>query len=282
MTRATATFGSLFLLLASACSAGDRSPVELDCSIADAYEFRNISNFNGTMTGWYQYADATPGGVPNIPVDGSNVPVTLLETPGRCGDIAVMKLAAWGHNFWGTGFGDYEHNPVAARAVGTGYEGISFWARAARNSEKQFMLHVDDGRTVRLDLAVDVNGDGIIDDDEGLRPGDIVPGTSCRLPPPDEVGEAACYNGGVDGPASAGVRVPVPGECGNSFHTRVTATENWQLVLIPWNELVQWPCPNRLGDEIDEADIAKFEIKFEQGTRYEIWIDNIAFYRRRP
>jgi hypothetical protein len=175
------------------------------------------------------------------------------------------------------GFGDYEHNPVAARAVGTGYEGISFWARAARNSEKQFLLHVDDGQTVKLDPVAgeDVNGDGII------GPGDIVQGTSCFLPPSDEVGEAACYNGGVDGPASAGVRVPVKGECGNSFHTRITTTETWQLFRIPWHELVQWPCPNRLEGGIDEADIAKFEIKFDQGTNYEIWIDNIAFYRSR-
>ena len=36
-----------------------------------------------------------------------------------------------------------------------------------------------------------------------------------------------------------------------------------------------------LDGGIDRADIAKLEIKLQQGTRYEIWLDNIAFYRRR-
>jgi hypothetical protein len=44
---------------------------------------------------------------------------------------------------------------------------------------------------------------------------------------------------------------------------------------------VQWPCPNRLDDGIRHDDIAKFEIKMQQGTHYELYIDNIAFYRHR-
>jgi hypothetical protein len=42
---------------------------------------------------------------------------------------------------------------------------------------------------------------------------------------------------------------------------------------------VQWPCPNRLDGGINPADIAKFEIELIQGSTYDIWIDNIAFYR---
>ena len=95
-------------------------------------------------------------------------------------------------------------------------------------------------------------------------------------------GDVACYNGGISAPASGGVRVPVANECGNAFHTRITTTETWQLFRIPWNELVQWPCPNRLDGGINPADIRKFEIKFVQGMKYELWFDNIAFYRSRP
>jgi hypothetical protein len=75
--------------------------------------------------------------------------------------------------------------------------------------------------------------------------------------------------------------VPEPDECGNQFHTYITTTENWQVFLIPWNELVQWPCPNRLDGGINPADIRKLEIKLVQGTRHEIWLDDIAFYRLR-
>ena len=60
---------------------------------------------------------------------------------------------------------------------------------------------------------------------------------------------------------------------------RITLGETWQPYFIPWRDLVQWPCPNRLAGGIDPADIAKLEIKLVQGTRYDLWIDDIAFYR---
>jgi hypothetical protein len=282
MRSTTPALFCCLLPLASACAYEERSPAEpLDCSVGDAYEFLNISNFSGGDSGWFRYADPTPGGVPDLTVEDSNVPITEADPPGRCGDTRMIKLEMRGHNFWGAGFGDWAHNEAASRANGTGYEGISFWARSARDSEKTFFLNVDDGRTIVLtpdppDATAadqDLDGDGIV------GPGDIARGTQCRLPPPQELGAVSCYSGGVGAPTTAGVRVPVPGECGNSFHTRVTTT--WQLFLIPWNELVQWPCPNRLEGGIDPADIAKFEIKFVQGTSYELWLDEIAFYRAR-
>jgi hypothetical protein len=212
-----------------------------------------------------------------------------------------------GKNFWGSGFGDWAHNAMTARANGTGYEGISFWARSPVNAEKQFFLNVDDSRTIIFpppvaapdpadagaDAGVAPNAcadaglanatpdDQDLDGDECVGPGDIARETQCRLPPPSDLGEATCYNGGIDGPASAGTRVPAANECGNAFHTRITTTETWQLFRIPWNELVQWPCPNRLDGGIKRDDIAKFEIKLDQGMRYDIWLDNIAFYRLR-
>ena len=60
-----------------------------------------------------------------------------------------------------------------------------------------------------------------------------------------------------------------------------TVTDDWQLYLLPWDALAQWPCPNRLAGGIDPADIAKIEIKFVQGSTYDLWLDNVAFYRRR-
>ena len=259
-------------LLALACGQGERTPgPAVDCSQADGYEFLNISDFAGAESGWFRYADPTPGGVPDPTVDGSNVPVTQVEEPGRCGDVRSLKLEAYGHNFWGTGFGDWAHNDAASRANGTGYEGISFWARSPSYANKTFLLNVDEGRTIILESS-DTNPE---------LTGTIVSGTECRVPPPTELGEPNCYNGGVDSPPSGGNRIPEPGECGNSFHTMITTTESWQLFFVPWDELVQWPCPNRLADGINRADIAKFEIKFDQGTHYELWLDNIAFYRRR-
>jgi hypothetical protein len=324
MDRTVATIGSLLVLFSWGCSAGDRKPlsVEQQCAqleaMAEAYEFRNIADFAGSDAGWYRYADGTPGGIPDVwneteivaycedlvrageiaaveecpdppPEHGSNVPVTELDEPGRCGDTRVMMLEAYGNNFWGAGFADWAHNSATSRADGTGYEGISFWARSAPYAEKQFMLNVDDSRTGKIPpdapetggLPLATSADQDLDGDTFVGPGDIARGTECRLPPPDELGEPICYKGGVDGIPVGATRVPSPDECGNSFHTRITTTDQWQLFLIPWDELVQWPCPNRLGDGIRHHDIAKFEIKMQQGTHYELYIDNIAFYRQR-
>jgi hypothetical protein len=280
-------------LLCGACGLDDRRPETApDCSAFTTYEFQNISNFSGSTSGWFRFADPTPGGKPNPTVDGtssdpgvegSDVPVAPLEAPSHCGDVdhQGMRLTSAGHNFWGAGYGEWQHNAAGARADGTGYAGISFWARAEPGTEKQFLLSVNDGRTIVLAPAAgtaataadqDLDGDGLI------GPGDIVSGTSCRLPPPPEAGDVVCYSGGVGGP-SGGARVPGVNECGNAFHARVTLGESWQLVLIPWRDLVQWPCPNRLAGGIDPADVASFEVKLIQGAVYDFVVDDIAFYR---
>lgn len=280
---------SALLLLCSACGqSADRPPAAgLDCAATEDLELLNISDFEGSDSGWFQFADPTPGGTPNPAVDGSNVPVSAIDAPGRCGSENALHFVAEGHNFWGVGFGDWAHNQAASRADGTGYTGIMFWARAARSSEKQFLLGIDDGRTILFPppaqedgsppLATaadqDLNGDGFI------GAGDIVAGTRCRLPPSDDLGKVSCYNNVSSGPPSGGVRVPDADECGNAFHVRITLGETWQPYFIPWRDLVQWPCPNRLAGGIDPADIAKLEIKLVQGTRYDLWIDDIAFYR---
>jgi hypothetical protein len=284
MARTTLLFGAAVSFFASACGQDHRSPLPpVDCSVEDAYEFANIANFTADQTGWYLYSDPTPGGAPNpVPLDGggedSNVVASDIPAPGRCGDTRIMKLEMHGKNFWGAGFADWAHNPEGSRVDGTEYEGIAFWARSPINFEKQFLFYVDDHRTLTLDASMggeDLTGDGVI------GPGDRVNGTECRLPPPEESGEVPCYKGGVDPPASAGVRVPEPDECGNQFHTRITTTESWQLFFIPWDDLVQWPCPNRLSGGIDKSQIARFEVKLTQGMQYEIWIDNLALYRSR-
>ncbi len=82
----------------------------------------------------------------------SNVPGKHVNPPGRCGDTGMIEIRAYGHNFYGAGFGDWEHqrpNSGSGRANGTGYEGISFWARSPGNIDKTFMFYVDDGTDLR-------------------------------------------------------------------------------------------------------------------------------------
>ena len=270
------------------CGENNRHATDsVDCAAADAYEFRNISDFASGDSGWFLYADNTPGAVPD-PAAGSTVLVTQVAPPGRCGDTGMVELRASGHNFYGAGFGDWAHNADTTRADGTGFEGISFWARSAVDTDKTFLLNVDDGRTIAFPpaapavgaLPVATEADQDLDGDGFVGPGDIARGTRCRLPPDQDLGRVACYYGGALPPAGP-TRVPEANECGNRFHTYVTTTDEWQLFLLPWSELRQWPCPNRLEGGIDPSDIAQLEIKLVQGSSYDIWLDNIAFYRLR-
>ncbi len=277
-------------LVAAGCATNPRTlTTTVDCTQGDGYETLAIgSDFTGGQTGWYQYADATPGGVPDLtdPTVSTNIDVVLLDPPGRCGDTGIIRLKASGHNFYGTGFGDYAHNNNPAN--GTGYEGISFWARSPGNTDKTFLLSVDDAQTILLrpsapdagGLPAPMTGDQDLDGDGFIGPGDIVSGTSCRLPPPDTLVRVACY-GSASLPPAAATRVPEPNECGNQFHAYVTTRDEWHLFLVPWDELAQWPCPNRLPGGIDRSHIAGFTVKFIQGSTYDLWLDNIRFYRRR-
>jgi hypothetical protein len=287
MTRRTSVVCFAALAVAS-CATKSRPAVTTDsCAAADAYEFRNISDFSSAQAGWYLYADNTPGGVPD-PTVTSNVASVQVAPPGRCGDTSMVELVANGHNFYGAGFGDYAHNADTNRANGAGYDGISFWARSAGNSDKTFLFAVDDGRTIVMPppppdagvLPAATPADQDLDGDGFVGPGDIARGTRCRLPPTTKNSTPACYYGGTMPPGTV-PRVPEPDECGNQFHTFVTVTDDWRLYLLPWDAVAQWPCPNRLAGGIDPADIAKVEIEFAQGTTYDLWLDNVAFYRTR-
>jgi hypothetical protein len=258
----------------------------VSCSATDPYELKSIFDFEGGESGWFFYTDHTPGGVPSLS-GGSNVPVSELSPP-HCGSTGALKIEAYGNNFWGSGFGDWAHNAPASQADGTGYQGIGFWARSAPNTDKTFLLSVDDEQTLTMarttpdagSLPPATASDQDLDGDGLLGPGDIAAGSLCRLPPPQRIGDPACYYGGSQAP-DAVTRVPEPGECGNAFHLWVTITDDWQYFLVPWSQLVQWPCPNRLAGGIHAGAIRKLEVRLAQGTHYEFWLDDISFYRSR-
>jgi hypothetical protein len=280
MTRTLHAIACGLLLVVPACAEGKRRPAAAanECSDTETYEYLNIFDFEGSESNFYLYSDNTPGGMPN-PDAGSNVALATLDPP-RCGSTGALKLVAYGNNYWGAGFGDWVHNTSPAN--GTGYQGISFWARSPGNTDKTFLFNVNDGQTLKTNRTDPTAqpGDQDLDGDGLLGPGDIASGTKCRLPPPQSIGDPSCYYGGTQPPAAV-TRVPEPDECGNAFHTYVTTTANWQFFLIPWNQLVQWPCPNRVEGGINPADIRMLEVRLVQGSHYEIWLDDINFYRLR-
>ncbi len=302
MIRAPFVFCFGLLLAVYACGVDNpRPPVAVNCSVENDYDFStpHLSDFTvGKDPDWFYFSDNTDtldAGVTGGLDAGNKYPVAVfnvrpLSPSELCGNTGALEIQAKGHNFYGSGFGDWSHQ--ATPTDGSAYEGLSFWARSGPNADKTFMFYVDDDHTYLnhigspagglLPLASspgsgnsqDLDGDGFI------GPGDIASGTDCRLPPIQALGYPACYGGGVLPPGTP-TRVPTPDECGNQFHTYITITENWQLFLIPWNQLAQWPCPNREPGGIDKAKILQWEIKLLQGTNYDIWFAQFAFYRHR-
>jgi hypothetical protein len=63
--------------------------------------------------------------------------------------------------------------------------------------------------------------------------------------------------------------------------TRVETTSGWRLHLIPWGALYQDLLPNRNLDGIDPRDIRVLSFSIPVGATVELWVDDIAFYRRR-
>jgi hypothetical protein len=318
MTRTFYAMGCGVLLATSACGTDyPRTAAQVNCSAADGYDLKTIYDFEGS-SGWYSYGDLTPGAMPPAPAPGKGSDVLVSDPdPPRCGSTGALKLVSYGNNYWGSGFGDWGLNSTPAIGKddqGISFQGISFWARSAARSDKTFLLSVDDDQTFKTSAsASDAStlpdggilppgvirkanqGDQDLDGDGFLGPGDIASGTYinpnhpdapprpmsvCRLPPPQSIGDPACYYGGTQAP-DAVTRVPEPGECGNSFHTWITVTEDWQLFLVPWSQLVQWPCPNRVAGGIHTEPIRGFQVKLMQGTHYELWLDDISFYRLR-
>jgi hypothetical protein len=247
VTRAVLLCWALGALPLSACSSNvEQREFELDCGVNDAYDFIVAQPIEGTMTTWFTFGDQTPDNVTTL---------ELRPLPeGRCGSMTALVLTSSGHTDWGAGFGEY--NMPTAPLDATGFEGVSFWARApVEHTSMGFLLTVNDRNT-------------------------IMNGMVCTQPMVAAAGGAYTYN-------EAGMIVPVGGElpaandCGNAFQRVVTVTRNWQLYLLPFTSFQQQAQPNRIPSGLDPSGIYQFTINIPKDSIVELWIDDIGVYRRR-
>jgi hypothetical protein len=267
----------------------------LDCSVVDAYEFKPIYPFEVGQTGWYQAGDCTGGRWDSHPLvanaDGGtdeadagtcvfnanvanattgNVPLERIADGDRCGSAWAAYLQSYGHTDWGSLFGTWDLGANIPPANGADYEGISFWAKnpggtghARGPTNKTIWFMVGDFRQVVA----------------GNSTTTYAPPDDYRCVPAPNSATAESYNS--NNQVSSGSRSPAPNECGNLFRTRVVTSDGWALHLIPWGALYQEPTPNRNLDGIDARDIRQLQITIPLGATVELWLDDIAFYRRR-
>jgi hypothetical protein len=267
----------------------------LDCSLADAYEFKPIYPFEVGQTGWYQAGDCTGGSWdphPSVTTpDGGtaeadagvcvfnpavasvmtgNVPLERIPEGERCGSQWAAYMQSYGHSDWGSMFGTWDLGANVPPANGSGYEGISFWARnpdrtghAQGPTNKTIWFQVGDWRQV------------------------VAANSTTPYPPPGDFrcvpapNDATVLSFNSNNQVSSASRSPAPNECGNYFRTRVETTNDWQLYLLPWSELYQDPYPSRNLDGIDPRDIRLLQVNIPVGATVELWMDDIAFYRQR-
>lgn len=284
-------------LLAIGCGS-TRAEVDLplDCSAGDGYEFwgasglpnattdRYIYDFEVGETAWYQAGDCTGGrwdpdadaggGAcivdPSIasPRDG-NVPGATIDG-GRCGSFRSALIESYGHNDWGSMYASWDLTGQRPPANGAGSDGIAFWARnpdrsghASGVTNKTIWFQVGDWRQVVA---------------ENTTPSYLPPGDFRCVPAPTTTSTSGYTD---TGQVTTTARVPGSTECGNLFRVPVLTSSEWHLYLLPWGDFFQETTPNRNPDGIDTRDIRIFQVNVPIGATVELWLDDIAFYRKR-
>jgi hypothetical protein len=275
LTVAAGSFWALFLVLAGTSGCDTYSTLKdapIDCTVDDGYEFLTLgNNFDNVGDGvFWSSGDNTPDKVVGDDASG-NVSVRTIPDGPRCDSSAAVVLRAAGNNDWGCLFGS---NNVGAPRDASAYEGLSFWARAPGNTTKGFIVLLDDPNTTVID------------------------------PLPHNCTNLGSTTGGpqtiivsVDGQnvqtSSGATRPTYPEECGNSYAAPMLVTGEWAFYTVPFAQFQQTALPNRVpnavltqvgtapGTALLTDKIYTLIIRFPKEATVELWLDNLAFYRKK-
>jgi len=293
---------SLVWLAGAACSASSRPAAPVDCNAGEAYELSApLRVFEIADDLWYTGADLTGSNAPPVftPLDvtcaagssgaggtattggtggtggaggsatgSASISVSLEPIDGgRCGSQNAMVLRSAGHNDWGSVFGDWKLASAPGTAFcdtcgpwnGSGYEGLAIWARAG-DGDKSVTVLLDTWQTSHA---------GTTEADAGLVcKADCNAGSGLKTI--DEAGNTLSQT-----------YVSPPGTCGNSFQRVLTLTEQWQLVFLPFKSFYQELKPNAISGAMDVAHINGIVLRPAKEANVELWIDDIAFYKKK-
>jgi hypothetical protein len=301
--RLTALTATLLGLATAACSASSRSPEPTDCSAGEAYELSApLRTFEIADEGWFTGADPTGATAPPVESDtnpecatggggtgGTNaaggtatagtggvastsasisVMVEPIEDGGRCGSANAMVLRSAGHTDWGSLFGDWKLASAPGTAFcetcgpwdATGYEGLAIWARST-GGDGSVTLLLDTWQTSASGTA-----------------GFAQPGEVCKI---DCSADSGTQSIDELGNVTSQTYVSPPGTCGNSFQRVLTLTSQWQLHILPFGSFYQDLKPNLSPDGVDPSHINGLTIRTAKEASVELWVDDIAFYRRK-
>ena len=251
--------------------------VPSDCTAAEAgYEFTYLPGLTKTPddsasgSNWWGAGDYLPDG-------GTTRAKPTMETMTdgeRCGSKTADVLRTSHYNDWGSLFGF--SNFAGPQEGDTSWDGIAFWARAPGNTTKGFTLLLDDPNTSNSTTS----------------PGNCVNyGTSN-----DPSGSNNQTPMGPDGTpistSGSATFSPYPEACGNSYSVVMLVTGEWAFYTIPFSRFQQDAKPNRVPNErlttvgtvpgtaLLTDQLRNLIIRFSKEANAELWIDNLAFYKK--
>jgi hypothetical protein len=256
------TGGAVFLLLALAGCTGESVLADMpesasephDCDTGSSLSYETLTDFDlQTGANFYFYANETDpqgevcvaGTCGRFPRVDPNVALELPDGP-RC--AGTPRESTFAMHFEGGGYVSYGPNfgyTVSEQASGafdaSAFDGLSFWARVGASNEAPLEILLHDTSTYP-----------VLPESERK----CLPATADFIPP---LG-TGCYNGGA---------------------ARRTLTSEFRLYTIDFSELTQGDWGARSpGGTANVAEVLRVEFKFPLQARFDVWIDDIAWFTR--
>jgi hypothetical protein len=253
----------------------------IDCTADEGYDFdMKDSSEAGSNPSWWCSGDDTPG-------KKAEVAVEAVEGGGRCGSTAATVMRAFHNNDWGSvcGYNNFGKKDESA------YEGLSFWARSPGNTSKSFEITLGDPNTT---AATDEQGNPVIDPDTGLQFEQHCVNYPSTTNNNGGATSATGPNGESISTSSSASRSTYPEECGNDYGFVRVVTGEWAFYTIPFANFQQDALPNRVpnafltevgpspGTALLTNKIRNLQIRMPKEADIQLWLDNVAFYRKRP
>jgi hypothetical protein len=286
LSRSVWTCGPACVLLlglggAVGCSAYPTfKEVPINCSVEAEYEFD--TNNPVALDAWCS-GDTTP----DASATASAAELTNGDSP--CGSTSALVFRATHNNDWGStcgfnNFGKYDDSTkLTSPRDESAYDGLSFWARAPGNTNKDFTISFYDANAT----AYDPNS---------------TPGGHCKIYSVDGGTEGATIVTMLDPStgqtiSGAATATRLPDECGNNrgngYDDIVMVTSEWAFYTLPWGQFTQWPYPNRVpnsiltdigpvpGTGLLTAKLYNLGLRPPKEVSFELWLDNVRFYRKK-
>jgi len=278
----------VFLALALGAGGGctaysTQKNLPLDCNVTNAYQLRIVDKLNEltlppqapTQPFWTTADHSVDAGGTGSMYDA----IAPITDGSLCGTTAALEFTGAHNDDWGSLSGYSTWGTLDASA----YEGLAFWARSPGNTSKSFTMLFGDPNTYSAG-AVDAppmapyNCKNYPSADGGVSSsGPIVdPGTGQVL-----------SSGSLTAPSP-------PDACNNYYQAVLTVTNDWQFYTIPFAQFQQTAEPNRVpnadlatvgtapGTSLITSALMLFELRFPREAVIDLWMSNLAFYRKAP